>query len=242
MTCFFVSDLHGRRSRYEALFDAIESERPDRVFIGGDLFAGGLRLSKDAGARGDFVQDFLAKKLRGLRDTLRAAYPRVYVIAGNDDPRSLEPTSARWKRRNCGPTLLAASPATANTSSRDTRTFRRRPSVSRTGSGTTCPASSIPGARLRRKAATRCRSGRIRAPPSHHQGRSRGHVRRCGSRECVVAFPRAATAARSTAPRLTASWWIMRRWTCTGSIAIRRFIERRRPSSPCTGISMNRSA
>ena len=91
MTCFFVSDLHGRRSRYEALFDAIATERPDRVFIGGDLFAGGLRLSKDAGARGDFVQDFLAKKLRGLRDTLRAAYPRIYVIAGNDDPRSLEP-------------------------------------------------------------------------------------------------------------------------------------------------------
>jgi uncharacterized protein len=91
MTCFFVSDLHGRRSRYASLFASIANERPQRVFIGGDLLAGGMRLSKDGDAREDFVRDVLAKELRRLRDALLADYPRIYVIAGNDDPRILEP-------------------------------------------------------------------------------------------------------------------------------------------------------
>ncbi|RKZ10960.1 hypothetical protein DRQ32_06615, partial [bacterium] len=37
MLCFFVSDLHGRSNRYEALWKAISDDRPDAVFLGGDL-------------------------------------------------------------------------------------------------------------------------------------------------------------------------------------------------------------
>ncbi len=39
--CLFVSDLHGRASRYEALLGAMAAERPAAVFLGGDLLPSG---------------------------------------------------------------------------------------------------------------------------------------------------------------------------------------------------------
>ena len=36
-SCFFVSDLHGKISRYQKLFALIESDLPEAVFFGGDL-------------------------------------------------------------------------------------------------------------------------------------------------------------------------------------------------------------
>jgi len=81
--CFFVSDLHGREDRYEKLFAAIASERPDAVLIGGDLLAHALSRRKP----GDFVGAFLRSRLEELRRRLGEAYPRVLVILGNDDPR-----------------------------------------------------------------------------------------------------------------------------------------------------------
>lgn len=90
MICFFASDLHGRRARYDALFEAIEHERPRMVFLGGDLLAGGFRAIR--GAAGDAAfEGYLAPALRGLRARLEDDYPRIFAIAGNDDPRMLEP-------------------------------------------------------------------------------------------------------------------------------------------------------
>jgi len=81
--CFFVSDLHGRRGRYQALWACIGRERPRAVFCGGDLLPMGL----DAG---DFVADFLIPGFDLLRQELGPDYPRIFVILGNDDPRALE--------------------------------------------------------------------------------------------------------------------------------------------------------
>ncbi|MCB9851200.1 MAG: hypothetical protein H6817_10915 [Phycisphaerales bacterium] len=89
--CLFASDLHGRVDRYEKLIDAILSERPQAVFLGGDLLPTGLgALSSHAGLPGDFISGFLVKRLRDVRQRLASAYPRVLVILGNDDPRSEE--------------------------------------------------------------------------------------------------------------------------------------------------------
>jgi Icc-related predicted phosphoesterase len=90
-TCFFVSDLHGRARRYRALFDAIGRERPAAVFLGGDL----LPTGRAAGAARDrphreFIESVLAAGFRALRRELGAAYPRVFLILGNDDPRREE--------------------------------------------------------------------------------------------------------------------------------------------------------
>ena len=90
--CFFCSDLHGRRDRYAKLFRAIDRERPTGVFLGGDLLPGlSAGAQGDAEAEQDFVADFLAAELEGLRGRLGGGYPRVFVILGNDDYRAVEP-------------------------------------------------------------------------------------------------------------------------------------------------------
>jgi Icc-related predicted phosphoesterase len=85
---FFVSDLHGRSSRYQKLFDAILREKPEAVLIGGDILPHGwygheaLEFSHQ-----DFINDFLVRNLLALRAALGAGYPRIFVILGNDDAR-----------------------------------------------------------------------------------------------------------------------------------------------------------
>jgi Icc-related predicted phosphoesterase len=87
-TCFFVSDLHGRTQRYLKLFEAIARERPRVVFLGGDILPHGFAslLSGDTGHR-SFIEDFLAIEFGKLRNTLGQAYPRIFIILGNDDGR-----------------------------------------------------------------------------------------------------------------------------------------------------------
>lgn len=87
-SCFFVSDLHGRIDRYEKLFDAIAKERPAAVFLGGDLLPSGLMsLTADGADFPDFVRDFLAEEFVELKKELGEAYPRIFLILGNDDGR-----------------------------------------------------------------------------------------------------------------------------------------------------------
>lgn len=84
INCFFTSDLHGKEDRYEKLFLKIREERPAAVFLGGDLLPHGYSYKRDVD---DFVREFLADSLRGIRDELKSAYPEVFLILGNDDPR-----------------------------------------------------------------------------------------------------------------------------------------------------------
>ena len=90
-SCFFVSDLHGHIDRYRALFKLIGEERPDAVFLGGDLLPSGLstRESLDFDHE-DFVNGYLVRQFQRLQEALEEAYPRVFVILGNDDSRSEE--------------------------------------------------------------------------------------------------------------------------------------------------------
>lgn len=85
--CFFISDLHGKPARYRKLFDAVAAERPKAVFFGGDI----LPNLRHADAGGDFLRDVYLAELGRLRSELGMAYPRMFVILGNDDPRAVEP-------------------------------------------------------------------------------------------------------------------------------------------------------
>jgi hypothetical protein len=87
-SCLFVSDLHGSESRYEKLWAAIAGERPAAVFLGGDL----LPHFGHAGPERDFVDRCLAPGFAALRERLGDAYPSVFLILGNDDPRAVEPS------------------------------------------------------------------------------------------------------------------------------------------------------
>jgi uncharacterized protein len=85
----FASDLHGQPERYARLLRVIHDERPAVVLLGGDLLPNAAALAPtDPG--GDFIADFLCPRLAALRARLGPAYPRVFVILGNDDPRSAE--------------------------------------------------------------------------------------------------------------------------------------------------------
>ena len=84
--CLFVSDLHGRVERYRKLFRAVMAERPRAVFLGGDLLPH-MGRARDPH---DFLESFFLRELEHLRDGLGPAYPRFFVILGNDDVRSAE--------------------------------------------------------------------------------------------------------------------------------------------------------
>ncbi len=90
-TCLFATDLHGRTSRYEKLFASLLRIRPAAVFLGGDLLPRGAIPSSDGeSSYDDFVQHYLVPGFAGVRAALGEQYPRVFLILGNDDPRSEE--------------------------------------------------------------------------------------------------------------------------------------------------------
>jgi Icc-related predicted phosphoesterase len=90
---FFVSDLHGRTTRYTTLFDLVRQEVPKGVFFGGDLLPHGMDLSwRSSPNQADFLEDFVLTELRQLKIELGERYPRMFFILGNDDPRIHEET------------------------------------------------------------------------------------------------------------------------------------------------------
>ncbi len=91
MTSFFVTDLHGQINRYESLFTRIREDKPDGVFLGGDLFP-----HFGSAVEGDFLDDFLAKRFLELKKELGRDYPRVFLILGNDDSKNSEDGLIRW--------------------------------------------------------------------------------------------------------------------------------------------------
>jgi uncharacterized protein len=91
--CFFVSDLHGHLDRYRKLFAAIVGERPDAVFIGGDILPSGLMMSMATeNGHADYINDFLIPKFSILKEQMGKAYPKIFIILGNDDGRYEETT------------------------------------------------------------------------------------------------------------------------------------------------------
>jgi uncharacterized protein len=87
--CLAVSDLHGNLKLYKTLFTVIESEKPEAVFIAGDITGGYFRTRLGENLE-DFILEFLQNNLMQLRERLADAYPDIFVILGNDDPGYLE--------------------------------------------------------------------------------------------------------------------------------------------------------
>jgi uncharacterized protein len=92
---FFASDLHGAEDRYLKLFAKISLEKPQAVFLGGDLLPTGLLAGQSVNSRSpagfeDFISRFLLPHFQKLRRQLADEYPRVFLILGNDDGRFVE--------------------------------------------------------------------------------------------------------------------------------------------------------
>lgn len=89
---YFVSDLHGSQERFEKLFKQIRIEKPDAVFLGGDLMPSGLfAFTSNLMEPELFVQEFLTYELSRLKKELATNYPEIYMIMGNDDAKIYEP-------------------------------------------------------------------------------------------------------------------------------------------------------
>jgi uncharacterized protein len=84
---WFVSDLHGKISRYEKLFENLEIDPPEVLFIGGDFLPSHVKFK--GGIQG-FIEDYLHEKLVKLKKTVGKRFPLILLIFGNDDPRVFE--------------------------------------------------------------------------------------------------------------------------------------------------------
>lgn len=85
--CFFVSDLHGKIARYDKLMGQIREEKPEILFIGGDILPNVFSKKKTNVAYDDFVLDLLIPQFKKLKNELQYQFPRIYIIMGNDDPK-----------------------------------------------------------------------------------------------------------------------------------------------------------
>jgi Icc-related predicted phosphoesterase len=88
--CFFTSDLHGKVERYVALFEKIELEKPKAVFLGGDLLPSGLFAYTSAKDIPEDFTHYIFENLRSLKKKLGKYYPSIFTILGNDDGRATE--------------------------------------------------------------------------------------------------------------------------------------------------------
>jgi Icc-related predicted phosphoesterase len=86
---FFVSDLHGQLDRYRKLFRVIRDERPVAVLLGGDLLPSAF-APESGQAEENFIRTVIQKEFTKLKNQLEDNYPQVFIILGNDDPRSEE--------------------------------------------------------------------------------------------------------------------------------------------------------
>jgi uncharacterized protein len=87
-TSFFATDLHGHSDRFEKLIASITRERPDVVFLGGDLLPRAMfSLTPLHPDQPDFLKDYLLPAFAKTRQLLRSEYPDIFLILGNDDPR-----------------------------------------------------------------------------------------------------------------------------------------------------------
>lgn len=90
-TFYFVSDIHGSRTRYSTLFSLIEKSPPRCLLVGGDILPSGYFFSGNRHSYNAFFDDFFIPRLHALRDTLGNQYPEIMIIMGNDDQRNAEP-------------------------------------------------------------------------------------------------------------------------------------------------------
>jgi len=86
LKCLFVSDLHGDIKKYKKLFSIIETEKPDGVFIGGDLLPNQFSIKKNMG---DFIIEEIFSRIKKVREKVDKKI-RFFIILGNDDPRIFE--------------------------------------------------------------------------------------------------------------------------------------------------------
>ncbi len=89
-SAFLVSDLHGSESKYNKLLEQIEIDKPDLVFIAGDILPSGIKMFSSNLTGENFISSFMIPSFSRLKDKMKERYPKIYLILGNDDARTEE--------------------------------------------------------------------------------------------------------------------------------------------------------
>jgi len=82
LKCLFVSDLHGVARHFTKLFDLVKEKKPDGFFIGGDILPNQFKIRESVD---NFLKEELFLKIKKV-----TSETRFFVILGNDDPRVFE--------------------------------------------------------------------------------------------------------------------------------------------------------
>lgn len=98
--CIFSTDLHGNIKKFDKFFDYIVKEKPDIVFLGGDILPSGISAFAGSDMSSNFIDGYLKNKLLTLKTELKNNYPRFYTIMGNDDPKIYEEDILRLDKEN----------------------------------------------------------------------------------------------------------------------------------------------
>ena len=81
MNCIFVSDIHGKKEHFEKIFKIVAEEKPDAVFLGGDILPNQFSIE---GSVEEFIESVIFKPIKKIDCA------SFFVILGNDDPRIYE--------------------------------------------------------------------------------------------------------------------------------------------------------
>lgn len=86
LDCLFISDVHGKIKRLTKFFEICEKEKPNIVFIGGDILPNQFAIKSSID---DFLKKELFLKIKKIRK-ITEEKTRFILILGNDDPRVFE--------------------------------------------------------------------------------------------------------------------------------------------------------
>lgn len=96
LNCIFASDLHGKIKHYENLFKIVSKEKPEAVFLGGDLLP--IITSKGLETN-DFIEDEIFSQIKKIKNEINESI-KFFIILGNDDPRIFEKKFLNANKKN----------------------------------------------------------------------------------------------------------------------------------------------
>jgi Icc-related predicted phosphoesterase len=86
LDCLFISDLHGNIKKFLKLFEIIRKNRPDAVFLGGDLLPRSFEMET---TMEEFLEIIFFSEFEKIKNEFKNDI-RFFTILGNDDPRIFE--------------------------------------------------------------------------------------------------------------------------------------------------------
>ncbi len=65
--CIFSTDLHGNKNKFENFFSYIIGNKPDIVFLGGDILPSGISLFSGKDLNTQFISEYFREKLLDIK-------------------------------------------------------------------------------------------------------------------------------------------------------------------------------